>query len=138
MIEAAFVAERHELRRQRDAGPSAAITADRPSSSGTPAATSAPKASTRMISVIGSESVSAFLKSSSNAFESALFADAAPNSPTKTRLVRRLHARHRGEHGLDRRLGRGLVPAQLEVHEHGLPSLEICPSLPLAKGDSTS
>ena len=62
--------------------PSAAITADRPSSSGTPAATSAPNANTRMISVIGSESVSAFLKSSSNAFESALFALAAPNSPT--------------------------------------------------------
>ena len=62
--------------------PSAAITADRPSSSGTPAATSAPKASTRMISVIGSESVSAFLKSSSKAFESALFALAPPNSPT--------------------------------------------------------
>ena len=37
---------------------------------------------TRMSSVIGSESVSAFLKSSSNAFESALFALAEPNSPT--------------------------------------------------------
>ena len=62
--------------------PSAAITADRPSSSGTPAATSAPNANTRISSVIGSESVSAFLKSSSKAFESALFALAEPNSPT--------------------------------------------------------
>jgi hypothetical protein len=62
--------------------PSAAITADRPSSSGTPAATSAPKAKTRITSVIGSDSVSAFLKSSEKAFESALDALAMPNSPT--------------------------------------------------------
>ncbi len=62
--------------------PSVAITAVNPSSSGTPAATRAPKASTRMISVIGSESVSAFLKSSSKAFDSALLALAPPNSPT--------------------------------------------------------
>ena len=62
--------------------PIAAITAVRPSSSGTPAATSAPNARMRMTSVIGSERNSAFLKSSSNAFESALFALAEPNSPT--------------------------------------------------------
>ena len=45
-----------------------AITAVRPSSSGRPAATSAPKASSRMMSVSGSDSVSAFLRSSANIF----------------------------------------------------------------------
>ena len=64
--------------------PSVAMTAVRPSSSGTPAATSAPKARMRMISVIGSERNSAFLKSSENDFESALLALAPPNCPTKT------------------------------------------------------
>ena len=64
--------------------PSVAMTAVNPSSSGTPAATSAPKARMRMISVIGSERNSAFLKSSLNDFESALFALASPNWPTKT------------------------------------------------------
>ena len=44
-----------------------------------PAATSAPKASTRITSVIGSEVTSAFLKSSSNFFEIALSALASPN-----------------------------------------------------------
>ena len=62
--------------------PSVAITALNPSSSGMPAATRAPKATTRMISVIGSESFSAFLKSSAKDFDSALFALAPPNSPT--------------------------------------------------------
>jgi hypothetical protein len=64
--------------------PSVAITAVSPSSSGTPAATSAPKASSRMTSVIGSESFSALPKSSLNAWESALDALAEPNSPTWT------------------------------------------------------
>src|SRR4051812_1393957 len=59
--------------------PSVIATALRPSSSGRPAATSAPKAMTRMSSVIGSERVSAFLKSSSRALLSALFALASPN-----------------------------------------------------------
>ncbi len=62
--------------------PSVAITAVNPSSSGMPAATSAPKATTRITSVIGSDSVSAFLKSSSNALDSALLALASPNWPT--------------------------------------------------------
>ena len=61
-----------------------AITAVTPSSSGTPAATSAPNATMRMIRVIGSERTSAFWKSSSNAFEIALSALASPNWPTYT------------------------------------------------------
>jgi hypothetical protein len=64
--------------------PSVAATAERPSSSGMPAATSAPKATTRMARVIGMESVSAFLKSSSKDCESALLELASPNCPTKT------------------------------------------------------
>ena len=62
--------------------PSVAITALNPSSSGMPAATRAPNATTRISSVIGSESFSAFLKSSENDFDSALSALAPPNSPT--------------------------------------------------------
>ena len=61
-----------------------AATAVTPSSSGTPAATSEPNATMRMISVIGSERTSAFWKSSSNAFEMALSALASPNWPTNT------------------------------------------------------
>ena len=61
--------------------PTTAVT---PSSSGTPAATSAPKATIRMSSVIGSERNSAFWKSSSNAFESALSALASPNCSTNS------------------------------------------------------
>ena len=56
-----------------------AITAVTPSSSGRPAATSAPNASSRMTIVIGSEIVSAFLRSSSNIFETALPVLASPN-----------------------------------------------------------
>ena len=61
-----------------------AITAVTPSSSGTPAATSAPNATMRISSVIGSERTSAFWKSSSNAFEIALSALASPNCSTHT------------------------------------------------------
>ncbi len=56
-----------------------AATAVIASSSGIPAATSAPKASTRITSVIGSEVTSAFWKSSSNFLLSALPALASPN-----------------------------------------------------------
>ena len=55
-----------------------------------------------MISVIGSEVTSAFLKSSSNALFSALSALASPNSSTRKPRVGALH-------GLDRR--------QRPVHE---------------------
>ena len=118
--------------------PSVAITAVSPSSSGTPAATSAPKARTRMISVIGSESVSAFLKSSANDFESALLALASPNCADEDARVA----------GLDRRRprprsGRSLrrwssSPRSLKSTSTERPSLETWPSLPLAYGDSTS
>ena len=60
------------------------ITAVAPSSSGSPAATSAPNAISRITSVIGSERNSAFWKSSSNASPISFSADASPNSPITT------------------------------------------------------
>ena len=59
--------------------PIAAPTAVIASSSGTNAASSAPKARMRITSVIGTEVSSAFLKSSAKAFESALSALPSPN-----------------------------------------------------------
>ncbi len=64
--------------------PSVIATAERPSASGRPAATSAPKATTRITSVTGSERNSALRKSSSKAFDSALSALASPNSSTRS------------------------------------------------------
>ena len=53
----------HDEKTAAPVSPIAAATAVRPSRSGTPAATSAPKAKTRISKVIGSEVISAFLKS---------------------------------------------------------------------------
>ena len=64
--------------------PSAAATAVMPSSSGMPAATSAPKATTRISSVTGSEVISARWKSFWMRFMIALLALASPNSPTNS------------------------------------------------------
>ena len=63
--------------------PSAAATAEIARSSGTPAAARAPKAKTRITSVIGSESVSALRRSSSKAFDRALSVLASPNCSTR-------------------------------------------------------
>ncbi len=60
--------------------PSAPATEVRPSSSGTTAATSAPKATMRMISVIGSETSSAWLRSSLTTLLMAWPAEASPAS----------------------------------------------------------
>ena len=84
-----------------------------------------------MISVIGSDSVSAFLKSSSNAFESALFADAAPNSPTKTDALAfwtRSTAASTGTTDVSAAVS---SPRSLKFTRTE-PSSAICPSLPLA------
>ena len=59
-------------------------TADSASSTGMPAATIAPKATTRMSSVIGSDSVSARLKSFSSVSASALPTLASPNCSTRS------------------------------------------------------
>ncbi len=62
-----------------EVSPIVPATADSASANGTPAATSEPNATMRMSSVIGSDSVSAFLKSSSKSLLSALPALASPN-----------------------------------------------------------
>ncbi len=59
-------------------------TADRARITGMPAATIAPKAIARMISVIGSDMVSARLKSFSSVSVSALLTLASPNSSTRS------------------------------------------------------
>ena len=79
--------------------PSVANTAESASSSGMPAAASAPNARIRIEIVIGSDSFSAFLKSSSNALSSALLALAPPNSPMRTLGLPRADA---VDGGLDR------------------------------------
>jgi hypothetical protein len=63
--------------------PSVAPTAVMPSSSGRPAATSAPKATSRISPVSGSDSVSAFLKSSPSDSSNALSAEAEPICSTR-------------------------------------------------------
>ena len=67
-----------------DSRPSAASTAVMPSSSGMPAATTAPKATSRIASVIGSDVNSARWKSEVMASQIALFALASPNCSTRT------------------------------------------------------
>ena len=56
----------------------------RPSRTGMPAASSAPNASSRMNSVIGSERNSAFWKSCASLSSNALPDDASPNSSTRS------------------------------------------------------
>ncbi len=111
--------------------PSAANTADRPSSSGTPAATRAPNASTRMISVIGSESFSALPKSSAKAFESALFALAPPNSPTIS-LCAACTWSTAASTGVIAFSAAVSSPRSLKFTSTDLPSLDSCDALPLA------
>ena len=66
----------------RSVTPSAANTAVKPSSSGTPAATSAPNATTRMTSVTGTDVASALWKSSLTSVFTAWAVLAVPSSPT--------------------------------------------------------
>ncbi len=112
--------------------PSVAMTAVSPSNSGTPAATSAPKARIRMISVIGSERNSAFLKSSENDFESALLALAPPNWPTKTFGLAAFAFTTDSMTGSMRLLVWSSLPRTLNSTSTERPSFESWPSLPLA------
>jgi hypothetical protein len=114
-----------------------AATAVMPSSSGTPAATSAPNATMRMISVIGSERTSAFLKSSSNAFEIALSALASPNWPTNTCGFAFWAAAVAASVESTRASVTSSSPGISNVTSADRPSSESLPSLPLASGDST-
>ena len=84
----------------RPSAPSAPATEVRPSSSGTTAATSAPKATMRMISVIGSETSSAWLRSWLTTWLTAWPPEASPASWS---VVPGCEARDRGHDPLERR-----------------------------------
>ena len=92
-----------------------------------------------MIRVIGSERVSAFLKSSSKAWDSALSALASPNWPTKTPRfcwAARSTAATTGSMVFSVRLS---SPRSSKVTSAERPSLEIWSSaLPAAYGEATS
>ena len=85
-----------------------------------------------MISVIGSERNSAFLKSSLNDFESALLALASPNCPTKTFGLPALTLATEATIGSMRLLVWSSSPRTLNSTSTERPSLETWPSLPLA------
>ena len=112
--------------------PSVAMTALNPSSSGMPAATRAPNATMRMISVIGSDSFSAFLKSSENDFDRAFSALASPNSPTKTPLFCAFTRSTAATTGSIASAVWSVSPRTLKVTRTERPSLAIWFSLPLA------
>ncbi len=86
-------------------------------SSGRPAATSAPNATTRISSVIGSERNSAFLKSSSKDFDSALSALASPNCSTRSCGLAFWAAAVAASGGVDAVLGLIVVARELERDE---------------------
>ena len=91
-----------------------------------------------MISVIGSERNSAFLKSSENDFESALLALAPPNCPTNTFGLSALTFATEATIGSMRLLVWSSSPRTLNSTSTERPSLETWPWLPLAYGDFTS
>ena len=88
-----------------------------------PAATSAPNASTRMISVIGSESSPAFPRSSPYAVSTSFCALASPNSPMKKPRMGLLRGGDAVEDRVDLVDRLVLVAADLELDERGVPVL---------------
>ena len=122
----------------RATSPIAIATAEMPSSSGMPAATSAPKAITRMISVIGTEVTSALAKSFENAFSSDLLALAEPNSSIRRFGCRCAALATAVSIGPMRCLALSESPATEKVTRADRPSLEICPWLRGSSGDLTS
>ena len=93
----------------------AAATAVTARSSGTNAASSAPKARTRITSVIGSDVNSAFWKSSSNAWDSALSALPSPNCSMRKSACRLSRAATASSDGSIRVLG--VLARYVEGHE---------------------
>ena len=112
--------------------PIVAITAVTPSSSGRPAATSAPNASSRITSVIGSEIVSAFLRSSSNIFETALPVLASPNCSMRSSGCAFCAAAVAARIGSTLSSAFSESPLISKFTATEWPSREICPALPLA------
>ncbi len=87
--------------------------------------------------MIGRERNSAFLKSSSKAFEIALSALASPNWPTKTRGLAFCAAAVAASVESTRSFVTSSSPRISNVTRADLPSFESWPSLPLASGDLT-
>ena len=108
------------------------ITAVSASSSGSPAATSEPKARMRITSVIGSDSTSAFWKSSSNAADNALSALASPNCSTRRSGCAAWAALVAASVAPTRSLATSSSPWSLKVTSAALPSRDSWPSLPFA------
>ena len=106
-----------------------AATAVMASSSGMPAATSAPNAMTRITRVIGSEVTSAFLKSSSKALEIALSALASPNCSTRSSGWRLSTAATASSTGSTRSSVWSSSPAISNPMSAERPSCEIAPSV---------
>ena len=115
--------------------PPVAMTAVTPSSSGRPAATSAPNASSRITIVSGSESVSAFLRSSSNIFETALPVLASPNCSMFSSGCAFCAAAVAARIGSTLSSAFSESPLISKVTTAEWPSREIWPTLPLAYGD---
>ena len=107
--------------------PMAAATAVTARSSGTNAASSAPKARTRITSVIGSDVNSAFLKSSANAWDSALSALPSPNCSMRKSVCRLSRAATASRDGSMR--SSAFLPGTSKVTSAERPSSERCPAL---------
>ena len=118
--------------------PSAAATAEIASSSGTPAAASAPKARTRIASVIGNESFSALRRSSSKLFDSALSALASPNCSTRSSGWSAWTRATAASVASTLSSSAWSLPSRSKVTRAERPSEETCDSLPGASGDSTA
>ena len=110
----------------------AAATAVTASSSGTKAASSAPKARMRMIRVIGREVTSAFWKSSSKAWLSAFSALASPNSSMRKPACWRSSFATVARAGST--LSSASSPGSSKVTSADLPSSDREPWLPFAYG----
>ena len=110
-------------------------TADRASSSGSPAATSEPNATIRISSVIGSDSVSAFLKSFSKTSPSALPALASPNCSMRRSGLAACAAATAASGASTRSSVTSKSPASWKLTSTERPSGEIWPALPASYGD---
>jgi hypothetical protein len=117
--------------------PRAAATAEIASRSGTPAAASEPNASTRITSVIGSESVSALRRSSSKALDSALSALASPNSSMSRPGLADCTRSTASCTGVTLSSSSSSSPRRSKVTRAERPSGEICEALPGSSGERT-
>ncbi len=106
-----------------------------PSSSGTPAATSAPNAITRITRVTGSEVASALLKSPLTSVLTALTVLAVPSSPTNNPGYARCTAAVAASAGATRFCEVSGSPVIWKITSAARPLFEICPAFPGASGE---